>query len=199
MFHLKNSLTRTGDPGTSHTLIPKLRIPSTFPMKAVRGPLHRHNEKAAAAAACGAARTAPPPQAPRGACALGTQTPPPSSSNSSALPPPSAGLSSHPLRLLLSSSPQGSGAQRARGESTRGKNRGSARLPRDEERVRRAGGGGTEEKRVVPVILLILARVDLGSLCEFLYVAVLVHVLHGGGVVGRGVLARSPGRGSSGG
>lgn len=96
-------------------------------------------------------------------------------------------------------SKQASGAQRARGESTRGKNCGSARLPRDERRVRRAGGGGKEERRAVPVILLILARVDLGSLCEFLYVAVLVHVLHGGGVVGRGVLARSPGRGSSGG
>lgn len=66
-------------------------------------------------------------------------------------------------------------------------------------RAARWGRGKRRERRAVPVILLILARVDLGSLCELLYVAVLVHVLHGGGVVGRGVLARSPGRGSSGG
>lgn len=91
------------------------------------------------------------------------------------------------------------GPPRARGESTPGKNVDGAGLSRNEGRARGRKGRKRGEQRAVPVILLILARVDLGSLCELLRVAVLVHVLHGGGAVSRRVLARSSSSGGGGG
>ena len=147
MFHLKNSSSRTLEIWAPVAYrFPNQGSPCILPRKSARSP-NRYSEEAAAAAVCGAASPAPPPQAPRGACALWPQTPPPSASKPSALPPPSAGLSSNPVRLLLSSSLRSSGVRRTRGRIDSGQEwagevgKGSARIPRDEERVRRAGGG----------------------------------------------------------
>lgn len=60
--------------------------------------------------------------------------------NPSSLPPPAAGLSSHPV--LLSTSGEATGVQRARGESTRGNSGGSARSSRGTKGARGALGEG---------------------------------------------------------
>ena len=114
-FYLKNSSSRIqGIWAQDAYRFPNQGSPYLLPRKTAQSP-NRHNDEAAAAAACGAAGPAPPPQAPRGACALWPQTPPPSASKPSALPPHSAGHSSHPLHLLLSSFLRPSEVQRARG------------------------------------------------------------------------------------
>ena len=147
-FYLKNSSRIQGIWAQDAYRFPNQGSPYLLPRKTAQSP-NRHNDEAAAAAACG--RPAPPPsRSPRGACALWPQTPPPSASKPSALPPHSAGLSSHPLRLLLSSFLRPSEVQRARGRIDSGQQWGSARLPRNERRVWRAGGGeGRGEARSV--------------------------------------------------
>lgn len=119
-----------------------------------------------------------------------------------ALPPPTPPPFPHPRRASRVTPSYFPLVGKLLGSSGHAENRlgeivGAARAAPEGRKARAGPWGRGRAERAVPVILLILARVDLGSLCELLYVAVLVHVLHGGGAVGEWLVARSAGPGGS--